>query len=250
MGGNSVGMFGNGDGLPPGLWINYPGTTGNGLSGDIEGVTGLNTPPAVVTSTTDFNGNGTVDTYLQGPNGQVNRVILDVYQGQIFFDNLYNPVSVQIDPIGNWIVGAVADNGVIVYSSSANRLWTIPTTLATFIAGSPGSAYKDPVTNNVICALPAGTNGKGTLLVITNEVATNTLIPIVTLPFNGNVTRALPGTAVDYWIAVDDVSGNGQSSRIMNVNSAGTVLFSWGTGILLHPVGLKILPNSDILISE
>jgi len=90
--------------------------------------------------------------------------------------------------------------------------------------------------------------GLGELALI-NRPAGN--VPLARLPVNGDAVRAVPVESTqEYWAALDDILGDGRSSRVVRMNSAGRVVFTWGAGTLLHPTGLALLPNGDLLVSE
>jgi hypothetical protein len=74
------------------------------------------------------------------------------------------------------------------------------------------------------------------------------------LTFNNDVVKALPGPATDYsnfYVLTDDVINNGQNSRLHLVDTSGTIISTWGdNNELFHPKGMRIISNTNILISE
>lgn len=232
---------------PPALYA-YLGSGIFSASG-LGSITGL---PVVVAPTVlvgDFNGDSIVPTAgLLGPGGQQGSIVLTVYVGEVVFDNIYSPVSVQVTDFGLWVVATVGAASVNCYDQLGNSLWTIPTNIFTYIDGKGGSAYLMP-NNNVVIAAPSPLpDNKGRVLVI-NQPSGNVIITnIVT---DGDAVRALPDASmIQYWVLLDDIVGDGAMSRLVRIDTSGKILWNWGTGIIVHPTGLKILPNGDLLVSE
>ena len=67
-----------------------------------------------------------------------------------------------------------------------------------------------------------------------------------------DVIRALPSENSDeYYIHTDDVKSNGINTRLRLINSTGTEISNWGSNNeIIHPKGLRILSNNEILVSE
>ncbi len=69
---------------------------------------------------------------------------------------------------------------------------------------------------------------------------------------NFDVIKALPGPSQDlYYILTDDVLNSGENSRLKLINSSGNEISTWGdNNEIVHPKGLRVLSNRDILVSE
>jgi hypothetical protein len=229
-----------------------------GISTSITGTatvtTGLPTTTTTVNSVTDYNGDGIVSTTaMYGPNSQVDNVILDLWQGPIYFANIYNPVSVQYDETNSLIVIAQPHyNSVLCYSNNTDLTlkWAITSDIVNYYDNKLGSAYLLP-NGNVLLGSPAlDTTDTGKLQVYN---ISNGYIE-TKLTFNNDVVKALPGPATDYsnfYVLTDDVINYGANSRLHLVNNSGTILSTWGdNNELFHPKGMRIISNDNILVSE
>jgi hypothetical protein len=229
-----------------------------GISTSITGTssvtTGLPTTTNVVNSVTDYNGDGVVSsTVMYGPNSQSENVILDMWQGPIYFANIYNPVSVQYDETNSLIVVAQPHSQSVLCLKDDTNLtlqWAITSDIVNYYDNKLGSAYLLP-NGNVLLASPAvDTNDTGKLQVYN---VSNGYIE-TKLTFNNDVVKSLPGPATDYsnfYVLTDDVINFGANSRLHLVNNSGTILSTWGdNNELFHPKGLRIISNDNILISE
>lgn len=198
----------------------------------------------------DFNGDGQVNSTLQGPGGQIGSVILSILSAEVVYDNIYQPISVQVDTLGNWIVGMVGTDTAVSYNTNSLKLWAIPSSVALMQDGKGGSVYQ-MLSGNVLIATPApysDSTGTGQLFVINRKTSN---VVIVHLPMAGDAVRAIPNSdETQFYVAVDDVIGGGRASRIIIVNSSGKVVWNSGYGIVSHPTGLSLLPNGQILVSE
>ena len=69
---------------------------------------------------------------------------------------------------------------------------------------------------------------------------------------NLDVVKALPGPVQDqYYVLLDDQLTNGLNTRLKLIDSSGNVLSTWGENFeLIHPKGLRLLSNNNILVSE
>lgn len=229
-----------------------------GISTSVTGTstvtTGLPTTTTVVNSVTDYNGDGAISTTeMYGPNSQTDNIILDLWQGPIYFANIYNPVSVQYDETNSLIVIAQPHyNSVLCYSDDTDLTlkWAITSDIVNYYDNKLGSAYL--LSNgNVLLGSPAlDTNDTGKLQVYN---ISNGYIE-TKLTFNNDVVKALPGPATDYsnfYVLTDDVINFGANSRLHLVNNSGTILSTWGdNNELFHPKGMRIISNDNILISE
>jgi hypothetical protein len=195
--------------------------------------------------------NGAFDptiTSLQGPGGQVGTVQLGVFKGELVMDNIYQPLSIQTGTASGWVVGTGGFRSAIAYNSTGVRNWVINSSLIT-LTKSRGSVYE--LSNlNLLIAAPAQSSSTtlGSVMVI-NRIAKNSVI--LNLSVQGDANRAIPdSTESNYYIAIYDATNQGKSSRILRVNTSGQINWIWGAGIVVEPVGLKLLSNGDLLISE
>jgi hypothetical protein len=229
-----------------------------GISTSITGTstvtTGLPTTTTAVNSVTDYNGDGIVSTTaMYGPNSQVDNIILDLWQGPIYFVNIYNPVSVQYDETNSLLVIAQPhSNSVLCYSDDTDLTlkWAIKSDIVNYYDNKLGSAYL-LANGNVLLGSPAlDTNDTGKLQVYN---ISNGYIE-TKLTFNNDVVKALPGPATDFsnfYVLTDDVINFGANSRLHLVNNSGTILSTWGdNNELFHPKGMRIISNDNILVSE
>jgi hypothetical protein len=229
-----------------------------GISTSITGTstitTGLPSTTTTVSSVTDYNGDGVVSTtVMYGPSSQVDNIILDLWQGPIYFANIYNPVSVQYDETNSLIVIAQPhSNSVLCYKDDTDLTlkWAITSDIVNFYDNKLGSAYLLP-SGNVLLGSPAlDTTDTGKLQVYN---ISNGYIE-TKLTFNNDVVKALPGPATDYsnfYVLTDDVINYGVNSRLHLVNNSGTILSTWGdNNELFHPKGMRVISNDNILISE
>ena len=224
------------------------------ITGTSEVTTGLPITTTVVSSVTDYNGDGVISsTAMYGPNSQTDNIILDLWQGPIYFANIYNPVSVQYDESNSLIVIAQPHyNSVLCYSDDTDLTlkWAITSDIVNYYDNKLGSAYL--LSNgNVLLGSPAlDTNDTGKLQVYN---VSNGYIE-TKLTFNNDVVKALPGPATDFsnfYVLTDDVINFGANSRLHLVNNSGTILSTWGdNNELFHPKGMRIISNDNILISE
>jgi hypothetical protein len=230
----------------------------SGISTSITGTstvtTGLPTTTATVNSVSDYNGDGIVSTStMYGPNSQVDNIILDMWQGPIYFANIYNPVSVQYDDTNSLIVIAQPHSkSVLCYSNDTDLTlkWAITSDIVNYYDNKLGSAYLLP-NGNVLLGSPAldsTDTGKLQVYNISNGYIETKLT------FNNDVVKALPGPSTDYsdfYVLTDDVINYGENSRLHLVNNSGTILSTWGdNNELFHPKGMRIISNDNILVSE
>ena len=205
----------------------------------------------------DYNGDG-ISTTLIGPpkegltTPQSGVIELPMLQGPIYYANIYNPISINMTNSYQYVVAQPYTNSVACFDSDlANTLlWTISSSLVSYSEGKLGSAYVLN-NNNVLCAVPSkSSTEKGQVLIIKR---TNTKdFPITTLPQDGDCVYALPTEkSGEYYILVDDTFTSGSKSKLLRVNSSNKVIKSWNNNnLLLHPKGLSVLQNGDLLVSE
>jgi len=194
----------------------------------------------------DFDGDGEITSTLQGPNGQSVRIVLNVYSGEVVYDNILYPVSIQANNLGKWIIANAHTDAIIAYDANSSRLWTVPSSVAQYIDGLGGSAY-ELENENLLIATPLSGNNKGKLTLL-NRKANN--VPLSVLEFDADVQRSLPYSSTEFWALIDDRLGDGRASRLVRINTSGRITWAWGSGILVRPTGLNILPSGHILVSE
>jgi hypothetical protein len=71
-------------------------------------------------------------------------VILSVFSGEVVFDGLYGPISVQITPNLDWVVGTRGPNAVISYGPDSQEQWTVSSSVVVFRDLYLGSAFELP----------------------------------------------------------------------------------------------------------
>jgi hypothetical protein len=229
-----------------------------GISTSVTGTqtitTGLSTTNSTVNNVTDFNSDSAISTtVMYGPNNQSDTVLLDLLVGPIYFENIYNPISVQYHEADSLLVIAQSHSDAVICFSdddTLTRKWQITSDVAKFYDNKLGSAYLMN-SGNVLLGCPAfDTTDTGKLLVYN---ISNGFIE-TKLTFNNDVVKALPGPATDYsnfYVLTDDVINNGQNSRLHLINTSGNILSTWGdNNEIFHPKGMKIISNDNILISE
>ncbi len=205
----------------------------------------------------DYNGDG-ISTTLIGPpkegltTAQSGSIELPILQGPIYYANIYNPISINMTNSYQYVVAQPYVNSVVCFDSdTANTLlWTISSSLVLYKEGSLGSAFVLN-NNNVLCAVPSkSSTEKGQVIIIKRTNSKD--FPITTLPQDGDCVYALPTEkSGEYYVVVDDVFTNGKDSKLLRVNSSNKIIKSWNNNdLLLHPKGLAVLQNGDLLVSE
>jgi len=229
-----------------------------GISTSITGTstvtTGLPSTTAVVNSVTDYNGDGEISaTVMYGPNSQSDDIILDLWQGPIYFENIYNPISVQYNETSSLIVIAQPHSkSVLCYKdeTALSLQWAITSDIVKYYDNKLGSAYLLSSGNVLLASPAADLNDTGKLQVYN---ITNGYIE-TKLTFNNDVIKALPGPATDssnFYVLTDDVINFGANSRLHLVNNSGSIISTWGdNNELFHPKGMRIIANDNILVSE
>jgi hypothetical protein len=223
-------------------------------------ITGLLTHVSSLVSSTDFNGDGIIPTdALLGPNNQKTFVSLDIIQGPIYFDNIYNPISVQVNSANQWIIAQPFVNSIIAYNNDDENSvdWVITNSVVEFLDTKLGSAYELSNSNILIGAslLSSTDNGK---MIIINRKANNSIVTKLVFP-EVDVVKALPGPNDElFYVLLDDVTNDGLNTKLQLVNTQGKTISKWPNNSsnneianpITHPKGLRILPNSDVLVSE
>jgi hypothetical protein len=210
-----------------------------------------------ITEIFDYNGDGISTSLIAPPKtgltvAQSGSIELPIMQGPIYYANIYNPISINMTNSYQYVIAQPFSNSVVCFDSdTANTLlWAISSDLVTYKEGFLGSAFVLN-NNNVLCATPSkSSTQKGELIIIKR---TNTKdFPITTLPQDGDCVYALPTEkSGEYYVLVDDTFTNGKSSKLLRVNSSNKVIKSWNNNnLLLHPKGLSVLQNGDLLVSE
>ena len=209
---------------------------------------------------TDFNLDGVIPSAtLLGPNNQQSYVTLDIIQGPIFFENIYNPISVQVNSTGQWIIAQPFINSVLAYNNdTTNSLsWVIQNSVVEFIDTKQGSAYEMSDGNILIGAPALSSTDNGKLLVV-NRQSNNALVSKVVFP-GLDVIRALSSENNNvYYVLLDDTTNDGLNTKLTLMNPQGKVISSWPNAVstndvvnpIVHPKGLRILSNGDVLVSE
>ena len=132
----------------------------------------------------------------------------------------------------------------------ANTLsWAISSDVVEFVDNKLGSAYEisDGKILLGVPALSSTDTGKLIIYRISNGLKETNI------SFSDfDVIRALPSENSDeYYILTDDVKSNGINTRLRLINSTGTEISNWGSNNeIIHPKGLRILSNNEILVSE
>jgi hypothetical protein len=69
---------------------------------------------------------------------------------------------------------------------------------------------------------------------------------------NLDVVKVLPGPDQDnFYVLLDDVVNQGVNTRLKLVDISGNIISSWGNNFeIVHPKGLRVLSNNEILVSE
>lgn len=205
----------------------------------------------------DYNGDG-ISTTLIGPPkigltvAQSGSIDMPIMQGPIYYANIYNPISINMTNSYQYVIAQPYTNSVACFDSdTANTLlWTISSDLVSYTEGLLGSAFVLN-NNNVLCAVPSKSSTVKGQVIIIKRTSTKDF-PITTLPQDGDCVYALPSEASgEYYVIVDDTFTNGKASKLLRVNSSNKVIKSWNNNnLLLHPKGLAVLQNGDLLVSE
>jgi hypothetical protein len=205
----------------------------------------------ITPSTNDFNADNIVPTPdVLDPVGDVGNVSIDLFEGPIHFSNIYNPISVHYSN-SKIIIAQPFSDSVVAYNddSSLTLAWKISSDVAEFIDTKLGSVYElaDGV---VILGCPI-TDNNPTGRLIKYRVSGG--IIETKLLFNGlDVIKALPGPDQDnFYVLLDDSVSNGANTRLKLVDISGNIISVWGDNYeIIHPKGLRLLSNNDILVSE
>ena len=178
------------------------------------------------------------------------NVSINIYQGPIYFRNIYNPISVQYS-LSKIIVAQPFTSSIVAYNDNAalTTAWTVPYDVASFIDTKLGSVYE--ISDGVVLvgtpSVDTDNNGK-----LIKYRVINGLIETKLIFTNLDVVKALPGPVQDqYYVLLDDQILNGINTRLKLIDSSGNVISTWGENYeLIHPKGLRLLSNNNILVSE
>lgn len=198
----------------------------------------------------DYNADGAVpSTKLLGPNGQSGDVILDVYSGPIHFYNLYNPISVHYSN-NTIIVAQPFEQSIVAFTdTSTNPIsWTISSEIVKFIDNKIGSVYQLD-SGYILIAAPAYETADSGKFIIYDYI-NKTVVKKYTFS-EYDLLKALPGPNQDLYYVLTDDTSTGKKTRLNLMNSDGVIISTWGSNNeIIHPKGLRVLSNNDILVSE
>lgn len=207
------------------------------------------TSPAILS---DFNQDDIVPTEnLLGPSDQIDDVSVDIYEGPIHFANIYNPISVHYSN-DNIIFAQAFSDAIVSYADDTNLTlnYTIPSQVAEFIDTKLGSVYE--ISDGLLligCPGTVSNNFDGKLI----KYRVTGGVTEMKLSFtNLDVVKALPSTNQEqFFVLLDDYLNSGVNTRLKLISSSGNVVSSWGDNYeLLHPKGMKLLSNNDLVVSE
>ena len=121
--------------------------------------------------------------------------------------------------------------------------------IAEFIDTKLGSVYEIS-SGKVLIAVPSKSLNDNSNLIVYRT--TDNIIETRLSFSNYDVIKALPGPSQDlYYILTDDVQNSGLNSRLRLINTTGDEVSTWGdNNEIIHPKGLKVLSNNDVLVSE
>jgi hypothetical protein len=232
-------------------YIEY--ATNSLLLGEGKCLTGITQFTNTINDSGDFNKDGSIVTSsLYGPDKTLltssNTLTIDVLVGNIFMTNILEPIHVTTNKYGYYIVSNISDNSIIALNSSGESVWTVPSTVCSFIENKLGSAI-ELSNENLLIAIPSPVSDNAGRLIVLNRISDNTILTSINI--NGDAVKAIEETGSEaYWVLVDDVANSGKQSRLIKINSSGELTYSWGVGTLIHPTGLKMLENSTLVVSE
>jgi hypothetical protein len=150
------------------------------------------------------------------------------------------------------IIAQPFENSILAFSDNTNltQLYSIPSTIVEFIDTKVGSVYE--LSEGLLLIGSPGTvntnfDGKMIKYRVSGGLVENKLT------FSKlDVVKALPGQNQDeYYVLLDDYFNSGVDTRLKLINSSGNVLSSWGENYeIIHPKGMKILSNNNLVVSE
>lgn len=212
---------------------------------------GLNSFVSISTPSLDYDGDDLIPTpdSIFGPNDQLNDIQVDIYVGNIYFRNIYNPISVHYS-LNKIIIAQPFEQSIIAYNDDTDLSleYSVPYEIASFLDTKLGSVYETS-SGVLLIGCPGVDTNNGKLIkykvaggIIENKITFNNL----------DVVKALPGPNQDnYYVLFDDSVSNGVNTRLKLIDSTGNILSTWGDNYeLIHPKGMKTITNNDILVSE
>lgn len=222
------------------------------FAGSITTTFGLPVTSAIAVTSYDFNADNVVPTAnLLGPNNQIDDVAVDIYEGPIYFANIYNPISVHYSN-SKIIIAQPFEDSIIGFNDDANLTtdFIISSVVAEFLDTKLGSVYE--ISSGLLligCPGTPNTNFDGKLL---KYRVTGGLIETKLTFSNLDVIKALPGPNQDeFYVLLDDYINSGTDTRLKLVDTTGNTIATWGENFeLIHPKGMRVLSNNDILVSE
>jgi hypothetical protein len=205
----------------------------------------------VSTVTNDFNNDNIVPTSdVLDPVGDIGNVSVDLFEGPIHFANIYNPISVHYSN-SKIIIAQPFTDSVLAYNddSSLSLAWKISSDIAEFIDTKLGSVYE--LSDGVVILGCPITDNNPTGRLIKYRVSGG-IIETKLLFNNLDVVKALPGPDQDnFYVLLDDNINGGNNTRLRLVDISGNTISTWGDNYeIIHPKGLRLLSNNDILVSE
>ena len=231
--------------------ITYLTKHSNTYTGTATTSYGLPITTVAQTTSFDFNEDNIVPTEdVLDPVGDVGNVSVDMVVGPIYFANIYNPISVHYSN-SKIIIAQPFSDSVIAFNdnSSLTQAWKISSDVAEFIDTKLGSVYE--ISDGVVilgCPITSN-NASGSLI---KYRVTGGIIETKILFRNLDVIKALPGPDQDnFYVLLDDNVNNGVNTRLKLVDVSGNTISAWGENYeIIHPKGLRVLSNNDILVSE
>jgi hypothetical protein len=220
----------------------------------LEKIDGLPTisEESVLDGDYDKDGSNTNTDLIGTKENETGKITLDVYSGEIVFDNLYCPLYVQYVNAG-WLVTTVEPYSATFYDKNLLSIWSTPTFVAPMIKDVDGSAWLMS-DGNIVFGIPATSTSNGAVVIANPNGGTKSnpkYSIIANLAIPGDAVRAIPtDDENEFWVAINDRLGKGTYSQIIKIDYSGNVNWAWGMGKVHAPTDLHILTNGDILLSE
>ena len=223
------------------------------FTGEGKCLTGISQYTDTISDSADFNKDGQIVTSsLYGPDQTLltssNTLTINVLVGNIYMTNILEPVHATTNKYGYYVISNISDDSIVALNSSGETVWSVPSTVCTFVENKLGGAV-ELSSENLLVALPSAASDNAGRIMVLNRIADNTILTSINV--NGDAIKAIEDPSYDsYWVIVDDVKNDGKQSRLIKLNSSGELTYSWGVGTLTHPTGLKMLGNSTLVVSE
>ena len=198
----------------------------------------------------DFNNDDQIPTEnLLGPNNQIENVSINIYQGPIYFKNIYNPISVHYS-LNKIIIAQPYTDSILAFKDDENLslAYKVPYSIANFYDDKLGSVYEISE-GLLLIGCPSSETQGGKLIkykVLGGLLETNLFFQDM------DVVKALPGPNNDnFYVLLDDILDDGKNTRLKLIDSTGDVISTWGENYeILHPKGMRLISDVDILVSE